>query len=308
MTKSAGFGEIKLIIAGIPAYNEERTIARVILLTQKHVDKVIVCDDGSTDLTGEIARKFGAEVIRHEKKLGKGSSIRTLFSRTLELTPDVVVTLDSDGQHDPEQIPALVEPIIKGEADMVIGSRYIQGAITDIPRYRSLGLRVVNWLSRKTSKSQIKDTQSGFRAYSLKALKIVSSHETNGYGVESEQLGMATRNRLRIAEVPITVKYKGLVKTSKKGPLAHSMELIGSILRNVVEERPLVFLGVPAVVCLMIGVAFGIMMLQYYALNQRIPTNVALASLAFTLMGIFVLFTAITLYAIVRLSQKINIR
>lgn len=293
-----------MIVAGIPAYNEEKTIAKVILLAQRHVDKVIVCDDGSTDMTGEIAKKLGAEVIRHEKKLGKGATLRTLFSRTLELSPDVVVTLDSDGQHDPNQIPVLVEPIIRGEADMVIGSRFVQGAETDIPLYRREGLALVNWLSRKTSKSEVKDTQSGFRAYSLEALRTVSSYESNGYGAESEQLAIAERNGLKIVEVPIAVKYKGLVKTSKKRPETHILELIGLILRLVVEERPLVFLGIPGVISLLIGSGFGILMLQYYALEKRIITNIALASIAFTFIGIFTLFTAITLYAIVRMTQK----
>jgi len=293
-----------LIIAGIPANNEEKTIAKVILLTKKHVDKIILCDDGSKDMTADIAESLGVEVIKHEERLGKGCALRTLFSRALELNPDIVVILDSDGQHDPDQIPMLVKPIIEGKADMVVGSRYAHGAVTDIPLYRRAGLGLINWLNRKTSKSQVKDTQSGFRAYSLKALKTVSSHESNGYGVEAEQLAIAAGSGLRIAEVPISVKYKGLAKTSKKRPERQSFEIIGSILRLVVEERPLVFLGIPGVVCLAIGSLFGLLMLQYYSLERRIITNIALASVAFILIGIFTLFTAITLYAIVRLTQK----
>lgn len=293
-----------MIVAGIPAYNEEKTIAKVIVLAQKHVDKVIICDDGSTDMTAQIAKRLGAEVLRHEKKLGKGSALRTLLLRAFELNPDVIVTLDSDGQHDPDQIPMLVKPIMAREADMVVGSRLVQGAITDIPLHRSLGLRLVNWLSRKTYNSHVKDTQSGFRAYSLNALKAVASYESNGYGVESEQLALAERSGLRIIEVPIAVKYKGLVQTSKKSPLPHFLELIGSILRLVVEERPLLFLGIPGIVSLFVGGLFGIWMLQLYALEGHIITNIALASLTFIIIGTFTLFTAITLYAIGRLAQK----
>jgi glycosyltransferase involved in cell wall biosynthesis len=296
--------DYNMIVAAIPACNEENTIARVIMLTQKHVDKVIICDDGSTDMTGRIAERLGAEVLRHETKLGKGSALRTLFQRACQLSPDVVVTLDSDGQHDPEQIPALIKPIIEGQADMVVGSRFVEGAVTDIPKYRRTGLKVVNWLSGKADKSQVKDTQSGFRAYSLKALNIVSSHEANGYFVETEHLAKAARNGMKIIEVPIDVKYKGLPKTSKKRPELHTLELIGSILRLVVEERPLIFLGLPGVVFILIGVAFGVWMVNLYALENRITTNIALASIAFTVIGIFAVFTAITLYAIVRLTYK----
>lgn len=294
-----------MIIAAIPAYNEEKTIASVIVLTQKHVDRVIVCDDGSTDMTGKIAEKLGAEVLRHEKKLGKGSALRTLFQRAYQLNPDAVVTLDSDGQHDPEQIPTLVRPIIEGQADMVVGSRFVEGgAATDIPKYRRTGLQVVNWLSGKANGSQVKDTQSGFRAYSLKALDIVSSHEADGYSVETEHLAKAARNRLKIIEVPIDVKYKGLPKTSKKRPELHTLEIIGSILRLVVEERPLIFLGIPGVVFIALGLGCGLIMLNFYAIYRNIPTSWALASIALTVIGIFAVFTAITLYAIIRLTYK----
>ena len=293
-----------MIVAGVPAYNEERMIAKVIMLTQRHVDKVIICDDGSTDMTGEIAERLGAEVLRHEKKLGKGAALKTLFLRALELNPEVVITVDSDGQHDPNQIPSLVKPIIAGKADMVIGSRFLPGSVTDIPRYRSVGLRFVNWLSRRTNKSQVEDTQSGFRAYSLKALKVVVSHESEGYGVESEQLVLAARNDLRIIEVPVRVKYKGLDKTSKKSPINQVMELIGSILLLVIEKRPLVFLGIPGLVFVLVGSLFGAWMLRLYSLEERITTNIALASIAFLLVGMFAVFTAITLYAIGRLAYK----
>jgi glycosyltransferase involved in cell wall biosynthesis len=297
-------GELSLIIAGIPAYNEERTIAKVILLTKRYVDKIILCDDGSTDLTAEIARNLGVEVIIHEKTMGKGYALRTIFSRAFELNPDIVVVLDSDGQHDPTQIPILVKPIIEKNADMVVGSRYTEGAATDIPRYRRIGLGVINWLSRRRSNSHIQDTQSGFRAFSLKALKTVSCHESNGYGVEGEQLAIAARNGLKIVEVPIFVKYKGLDKTSKKRPERQSIEIIGAILKLVVEGRPLVFLGIPGIVCLLIGGVFVFLTWQYYTLNRQWFSSWALGAATFVLLGAFTLFTAITLYAIVRLEEK----
>ena len=111
-------------MACIPAFNEEKTIAKVVLLTQKHVDKVVVCDDGSTDMTGEIAERLGAEVIRHERRLGYGAAIQSLFRRARELGADVMVTLDADLQHNPD-IPVLVKPLWEGGADIVVGSRFL---------------------------------------------------------------------------------------------------------------------------------------------------------------------------------------
>ena len=161
------------IVALIPAYNEESSIAGVVLRAQRQVDKVIVCDDGSRDLTGEIAERLGAEVIRHEKNLGKGVALRDLLRRAREFNPDIVVVLDADGQHDPEEIPRLVEPLKKGMADMVIGSRYVGGAVLEAPLYRRIGLKIINFLNRRLIKSTIKDTQSGFRAFTVKALEAL---------------------------------------------------------------------------------------------------------------------------------------
>ena len=98
-----------VVVACVPAYNEEGTIARVVIGAQRHVDRVVVCDDGSTDMTGEIAERLGAEVLRHPRNLRYGASIRTLFGRARELGAECVVTLDADRQHSPEEIPRLVE-------------------------------------------------------------------------------------------------------------------------------------------------------------------------------------------------------
>jgi glycosyltransferase involved in cell wall biosynthesis len=100
--KAATIVESKpFIVVGVPAFNEEQTVARIVLEAQKHVDMVVVCDDGSTDLTAEIARRLGAEVIRHQRNLGYGAAIQSLFKRAREVGADVLVTLDADGQHAP---------------------------------------------------------------------------------------------------------------------------------------------------------------------------------------------------------------
>ncbi len=113
------------VVVGIPAFNEEQTIARVILDAQKFAGKVVVCDDGSTDYTAKIAEGLGADVVRHEKNGGYGASIKSLFMRAHELNADVFVTLDADGQHEPNEIPCVIKPIVEGAADVVIGSRFV---------------------------------------------------------------------------------------------------------------------------------------------------------------------------------------
>jgi glycosyltransferase involved in cell wall biosynthesis len=296
------------IVVGIPAFNEEKTIAKVVLLSQKYADKVVVCDDGGTDLTGEIARKLGADVVKHEKNLGYGAALQTLFRRARELDADVLVTLDGDGQHDPHDIPNVVEPITSGVADIAIGSRFIHEQLTSVvPWYRRAGVKFISRLSARASntKQGVGDAQSGFRAYSVKCLdKLVVAE--NGMGASVEILMSARKNGLRIQEVPATCYYRGDLKKHGHNPVRHGVGVVMSIVKLVVEDRPLVFMGVPGVLSLMIGAFFGVWMLQIYGAERHIVTNIALASLAFVLIGFFLLSTSITLYAIARLAQRTN--
>jgi len=293
-----------LIVATIPAYNEEKTIAGVILLTQKYVDKVIVCDDGSTDMTAKIAEKMGADVLRHERNAGYGAAIKSLLGKARELGADIMITLDGDGQHDPIDIPRLVKPVLEGSADIVVGSRFLKSVKgkKDVPLYRHVGIKAITKMTNAASNSRISDAQSGFRAYSRRALEKLRLHE-NGMGVSVEILMKAREQNLKVVEVPVACNYQGL-QTSTHGPLTHGAGVIMSIVRLVVEEKPLIFLGLPGAVSLLVGVFFGIWMLQLYAIERRIVTNIALASMAFVLIGFFAIFTAITLYAITRLTWK----
>lgn len=297
--------ERPLVIACIPAYNEERTIAAVILRTQKHVDKVIVCDDGSTDLTGEIARRMGVEVLVHEKNKGKGEAIKTLFQRALELGAGIIITLDADGQHDPDEIPKLVAPILRGEADIVIGSRFIEGSRTDMPRYRLLGTRIINWLAKRRARTHVKDVQSGFRAFARKAAEIALKAEAKGYSIEQEQLALVSQAGLRIVEVPITVRYKG-IQTSKKSPLSHGAELFAHAIRLIVEQRPLLFLGVPGALVLLAGVVSAAMLVWFFNTTRYFSIPLAVISLGAFSSGLILITAALILHAIVRMSEKIK--
>jgi glycosyltransferase involved in cell wall biosynthesis len=301
-------GGSPLVIAGIPAYNEEKTIARVVLGAQKYAHIVIVCDDGSADMTREIAERLGAVVIRHEKNLGYGAALQSLFKRAKDLNADVLVTLDSDGQHDPSEIPRLIEPIWAGNAEVVLGSRFMdKTGSAEMPRYRQLGVKVITKLANGTLKNSYSDAQSGFRAYGKVALDCLSMTE-NGMSASLELLRAISTNSLRVYEVPISCKYGDSVgvKTSSENALTHGMALVMSILKLVVEDRPLLFLGAPGMLSLVVGIFFGVWLIDIYTSAHYIVTNIALASIGFMVMGFFMISTAITLYAIRRMASKIK--
>jgi glycosyltransferase involved in cell wall biosynthesis len=300
-------GAKPFVVVGIPAFNEATMIAQVVLEAQKHASAVVVCDDGSSDMTGAIARSLGAYVVHHRRNLGYGASIKSLFKRARELNADILVTLDADGQHNPGEIPHVVKPIAHGVADLVIGSRFIDTCGSkEMPFYRRVGAQLITRLVNGSSKNGISDAQSGFRAYGRQALDRLSPFE-DGMGASVEILLKASKHDLRVCEVPSSCKYKnGDVATSTKHPLTHGIGVIMSIVRFIVEEKPLVVLGIPGLLFLFAGLGFGIWMLQIFAIAHHIVTNIALASIGFVLTGFFLLSTAITLYAITRLTYRIG--
>lgn len=294
------------MVAVIPAYNEEGSIAKVILQARRYVDRVLVCDDGSTDLTFMIAKELGASVVRHNENRGKGEALRTLSKEIMEMNPDIIVTLDGDGQHDPDQIPILVKPIETGESDLVVGSRYIDGGEMDAPLYRRFGLWVINSLYKRVAGVRTKDTQSGFRAYSQKAFKCLIECDAKGYGIEGEQLVLAAKNGLRVMEVPILANYSGLAATSKKSPLLHGMDLISTLVRLVVEERPLAYLGLPGIGLTGVGMILGLYLLWKF--NTTWYFNMPLTTLALgtSVVGLLLVISAIALHGLKRFSEKLN--
>jgi hypothetical protein len=307
LMRSDALGAKPFVVVGVPAFNEEKTIARVVLEAQKYADKVVVCDDGSTDLTGEIAERLGADVVRHERNIGYGAAIRSLFKRARELDADVLVTLDGDGQHDPAEVPRVVEPVIAGEADVVVGSRFADGHSADAMRWhRKAGVKLITrMLNGSLNGSGLQDAQSGFRAYGRRSLEGLVMSE-DGMGISAETLIGAGRLGLKICEVPCSCSYDNGVKTSTHNPVRHGAGVVASIVRLIVEEKPLTTLGIPGVVSLIVGAVFGVWMLQLYTVENQIETNVALASIGFLMVGFFCLSTAITLYAISRHAKKTN--
>jgi glycosyltransferase involved in cell wall biosynthesis len=292
-----------LIVAGIPAFNEERMIAKVILEVQKHVDKIIVCDDGSTDYTAKIAKQMGVEVISHNRNLGYGAALRSLFARVKELNADVFITIDSDGQHDPNEIPKLIEPILENRADIVFGDRFLDGNMNNVPFYRRLGIKIISKFAGIASNRNFRDAQCGFRGYGHNAISKLNLIES-GMGASVELIMKAKKQGLKVAEVSISCKYTDLERTSTKNPVRHGSSVLLSIFQLIIEERPLLFLGLPGLISLIAGITFGIWMIQLYVEEHRIVTNVALAAIAFIMIGVFTIFTSITLYAISRHAKR----
>jgi glycosyltransferase involved in cell wall biosynthesis len=223
------------IVAGIPAYNEERTIAEVVLKAGCHVGKVLVCDDGSKDMTQRIARKNGAHVVEHKRNMGYGATLQTIFRKAMDLGADVLVVFDGDGQHDPDEIPELVKPILKGKADVVIGSRFVNGAERSIPLYREIGILFITFLMRILSGYAISDAQSGFRAFNRKALRELKMTEF-GWGSSVEVFFRAHDAGLKIVEVPVDCSYEDYPRASKRDPLRQGISIVASIFSHVVRE------------------------------------------------------------------------
>lgn len=290
------------IIACIPAFKEEASIAKVIVKALRHVDKVIVCDDGSPDMTAEIAERLGAEVIRHERNMGYGAALASLFKRAREMDADVMVTLDGDGQHDPDDIPRLVEPILNGEAEIGIGSRFLSEAAGEIPKNRRKGIEIITKLTNAGSYRDMTDAQSGFRAYSRKAVQLITPTEY-GMGASTEILLKAKEKGLKIKEVPIKINYD-VEKPSTHNPVYHGIDVVLSTIKHLSMRHPLIFYGIPGLIALLVAMAFWIWTFQIFAATRQVVTNIALAAIGATLFGLMLLTTAVILWVLVSVIRE----
>src|SRR3989475_9453283 len=176
------FPESKILVA-IPAFNEGPTIGSVVLKARQFATDVIVVDDGSTDDTAETAALAGAHVIQHARNLGKGLAIRSAWLYARERAPEAFVLLDGDHQHDPDDIPRLVETILSGKSDVVIGARW--GKTSGMPMYRRMGKRALDYATAASAKNGLlTDSQSGYRVFSRRALFALEPAE-GGLSIES---------------------------------------------------------------------------------------------------------------------------
>ena len=290
----------KSIVICIPAYNEEKNIAKLIVDVKKYADEIIVIDDGSTDYTPHIVKELGVKLLKHKKNLGKGAALRTGFLHALTYSPDVVVTIDGDGQHNPADIPKLIQPIIDREVDVVIGSRSNK---TKMPRIRKIGLDGINYLNRVATNSKINDMQSGFRAYSMKSILAIAPERHFDYSAEFELLGSLIEKGFDIAEVPVEIKYDGLGKTSKKNLFTHGGELILASLFLIISKRPIVYLTFPGTIFLFIGLFYGFYTLYLFNTDRYFSIPMTVIAGSMVILGSLFILSSMFIYTLSKMSN-----
>lgn len=288
---------IPRVMVAIPAYNEETSIGSVVLKARKHADEVIVVDDGSRDSTAEIARLAGAHVIRHARNLGKGMAIRSAFLFAREKAPDVLVLIDGDHQHDPEEIPELVKPVLDSECDVSLGVRW--GKTAEMPLYRRIGKRTLDYATSACVKNgMLTDSQCGFRAFSKKAYMELEP-EVTGIGTESQILVEAQENGLVISETDVNCRYDVDGSTLKPG--RHGMKVLGTVVSVISERRPLFYFGMPGAALVVMGAVMAVMTMQGYFTSGEFAIGYAFLMLLFTVVGVLSLFIGIVLNAVRRI-------
>ena len=288
------------ITIGIPAYNEEKNIASIITKLKKITDSIIVCDDGSSDMTSDISKNLGAIVITHKKNMGYGVAINSIFQKAKELNSDLLVTFDADGQHRVEDIQNVIEPIKNNVADLVIGSRFLDKK-SNVPNYRKIGIKVITKITNASIKKKLTDSQSGFRAYNKQVLSQISPSDI-GMGISTEILIKSSSKGLRIMEVPVTILYSG--DTSTHNPVSHGTSVLLSTIKFTSIEHPLKFYGIPSVIFLIIGGIFTTLAIQYYIDVGRLNSNLTLIGGGAVLIGIIFLICAILLYSLVSVVRE----
>jgi len=280
-----------LKLACIPAFNAEKTIGQVVKECLLYVDEVIVCDDGSTDNTAVAAEKNGAEVIRHEKNYGYGAGLITLFDKAREKNPDVMITLDADGQHIPEYIPQLIAPLSYKGTDVVIGSRFMKNN-SNTPKFRKTGIKIITAATNIDGKLKLTDAQSGFRAYSKNAVQLIHPTEY-GMSASTEILSKVVNKGLKIVEVPIVISYDSTDSKSKAVP--HGIAVLMNVLKYMSIKHPIASYGLPGVVLLIVGSILGLQFFDVYFNQSVVLIGTLLGSVITFLAGTILLTTSIIL-------------
>ena len=284
----------KIIIA-LPAYNEEKYIGTLVLLARQYAGEVIVVDDGSTDRTTRVASLAGATVIKHGANRGYGAAIQSILAEAKKRNPDSLVLIDADSQHNPDEIPTLIKAVSEG-FDLVIGSRKLQVS-SDIPLLRRFGQRVILYFTNILSGRRLSDTESGFRAFSGKAVSVLELKE-EGMAVSAETVSAATAKGLSVTEVPISVSYTK--DSSTMNPVKHGLGVLNRVMVMISERRPLLFFGLGGVISIVLGIISGISVARTVFATQVLQTGTALISMLFITVGVLGIFTGLILNVLVK--------
>ena len=292
------------LLACVPAYNEEGVIGDLIKKMLPFVDSVVVCDDGSSDLTSKEAEDAGAFVIQHSTNKGKGAALKSLFDYAKHSNADVIVTIDGDGQFLPEEIPKLAKDVENGKSDIVIGYRF--ETEKDMPSYRKFGNKILDEVSKKAANLNLRDTQSGFRAYSKQAIAKIH-FKNNGFAADSEILIDASEKNLSISEQNVSVLYNTGNKTSTNNPVRHGSCVLISLFEIVLMKRPLTFLGIPGLIILVAGIFTSIISLTLFNETGHFSVPITLVSLVFLTVGLMLILVSGILFSINRkISNNMN--
>lgn len=285
-------------LVAMPAYNEEKFIAKTVVGAKRYADAVLVVDDGSQDETVEIARALGAIVVQHQENQGYGGALKTIFSTARRLGVEELVILDSDGQHNSGDIPILLDAL-KGGNDVVIGSRFIEGMDSHIPVYRVVGMKILDSATKLAGNIEVTDSQSGFRAYGKRAIEVIRPNG-NGMSVGSEILFLIGEYHLRVAEVPVRVRYD-IEETSSQNPISHGFSVLGNIITFVGYRKPIWFFGVPGFASIAFGLVAGYLAFSDYYINGKFPYPVSIVCVLTLIMGMLLITSGLILNFLVNI-------
>ncbi len=289
-------------LVAMPAYNEEAYIAKTVVGAARHADAVLVVDDGSVDETVPIAEALGAIVVCHETNKGYGGALQTIFTTAREMGVEELVIIDADGQHNPGEIPRLLAELRAGN-DVVIGSRFVEGSAGEIPAYRKVGMKVLDTATTMAGNNlAITDSQSGFRAYGRKAIEAIHI-SGEGMSAGSEILIQISDHRLKVAEVPIQVRYD-IEGTSSENPVSHGVGVLMNIVKLISFRRPLTFFGIPGTLFALLGIAAEIYTFSEYYRTAQFHYIVFTGGFSMLILGLLLATVGIILYSLVQILEQ----
>lgn len=302
---------MKLLIY-MPALNEEKGLGGVIKDLPKKIEgideiKTLVVDDGSTDRTADIARKNGADVISHGTNKGVGSAFHSAVEYALDNRVDILVSIDADRQFNSKQIPDIIQPILKNEADMVTGDRFHSGIPENMSKTKYWGNKQMSRLISLISGKKFRDVSCGFRAYSREALLKLNLFGQFTYTQETI-MDMVFKG-MRVIEFPIDIKYfkerKSRVASSILNYMFRTLKII---IRTVRDYKPMIFFGGMGGVMLLIGLGFEIFLFYHYFTQGSFSPykSVGFIGLGFLIFGLLLVIVALLadMFNRVRINQE----
>jgi len=289
------------VIAGVPAFNEEDHIAKIVQQARQYVDLVVVVDDGSSDMTAAVAQQAGAYVVKQGTNQGKGVALRTIFSLARDLHAEALVTLDSDGQHDPDEIEKVLEPLL-GDADIVIGSRYLEMENNHVPTYRKAGMMVLDTATTVAGAKSVTDTQCGYRSYGKRAIDVIRITGT-GMSGDSEILIQAGEHNLTIAEVPVNVRYD-IEGTSTLNPVSHGFSIVSRLVSLIGYKRPLLSFGLVGGILIVGGLLSELWVFEQLRVANVFHDVLAVGSAFILVLGMLLLIAGLILNALVMFVKE----